>query len=181
MLWGCFSSAGTRAFVMIEGKMDGEKCRKFKEENLLPSARKLKLGWNSSFSMTTTQSTPHLTTYLFNDRPDLRPALRPVGSGSASPFFFFPQSQSRSRSRSVFTTLAFAISKTTYFVNKFVLYCAPHCTRCRWKRRHMPETRKAYAYVQVCKKCLKRFVNNFEGFDKDKHVDVINKKNCGTC
>ena len=30
-------------------------------------------------------------------------------------------------------TLAFAISKTTYFVYKFVLYCAPHSTRCRRK------------------------------------------------
>ncbi|KAK8731956.1 hypothetical protein OTU49_007356 [Cherax quadricarinatus] len=28
----------------------------------------------------------------------------------------------------------------------------------------------------VWKKCLKCFVNNFEGFDKDKHVCFINKK-----
>ncbi|XP_059583233.1 tigger transposable element-derived protein 1-like [Alligator mississippiensis] len=28
----------------------------------------------------------------------------------------------------------------------------------------------------IWKKCLKVFVNNFEGFDKDEHVDVINKK-----
>ena len=44
MLWGCFSSAGTGALVRIEGKMDGPKYRKILEENLLPSARKLKLG-----------------------------------------------------------------------------------------------------------------------------------------
>ena len=36
---------------------------------------------NQNFGNT---GTPHLTTYLFNDRPDLRPALRPVGSGSAA-------------------------------------------------------------------------------------------------
>ena len=40
MLRGCFSSAGTGALVRIEWKMDGA----IPEENLLPSARKLKLG-----------------------------------------------------------------------------------------------------------------------------------------
>ena len=49
MSWGCFSSAGTGALVRIEGKMDGEKYRKIREENLLPSARKLKLGWKFTF------------------------------------------------------------------------------------------------------------------------------------
>ena len=43
MLWGCFSSAGTGALVRIEGEMNGETYRKIREENLLPSARKLKL------------------------------------------------------------------------------------------------------------------------------------------
>ena len=43
MLWGCFSSARTGALVRIEVKMDGAKYRKILEENLLPSARKLKL------------------------------------------------------------------------------------------------------------------------------------------
>ena len=46
MLWGCFSSAGTGALDRIEVKMDGAKYRKILEENLLPSARKLKLGRN---------------------------------------------------------------------------------------------------------------------------------------
>ena len=46
MLWGCFLSAGTGVFVRIEGKMYRAKNRKIREENLLPSARKLKLGWN---------------------------------------------------------------------------------------------------------------------------------------
>ena len=49
MLWGCFSSAGTGALVRIEGKMDGAKYRKIIEENLLPSARKLNLGWTVTF------------------------------------------------------------------------------------------------------------------------------------
>ena len=49
MLWGCFSSAGTGALVRIEGKMDEAKYRKIREENLLPSARKLKLGWKFTF------------------------------------------------------------------------------------------------------------------------------------
>ena len=49
MLCGCFSSAGTGALVRIEGKMDGAKYRKIREENLLPSARKLKLGQKFTF------------------------------------------------------------------------------------------------------------------------------------
>ena len=48
-LWGCFSSAGTGALVRMEGKMDGAKNRKIPEENLMPSARKLKLGWKFTF------------------------------------------------------------------------------------------------------------------------------------
>jgi len=49
MLWGCFSSARTGALVRIERKMDGEKYRQILEENLLPSARKMKLGRNFTF------------------------------------------------------------------------------------------------------------------------------------
>ena len=49
MLWGCFSSARTGALVRIERKMDGEKSRQILEENLLPSARKMKLGRNFTF------------------------------------------------------------------------------------------------------------------------------------
>ena len=44
MLWGCFSSTGTGARVRIEGEMERTKYRKILEENLLPPARKLKLG-----------------------------------------------------------------------------------------------------------------------------------------
>ena len=46
MLWGCFSSAGAGALVRIEGKMDGAKYRKIREEILLSSAIKLKFGQN---------------------------------------------------------------------------------------------------------------------------------------
>ena len=49
MSWGCFSSTGTGALVRIEGKMDGARYRKILEENLLPSARKLKLGWKFTY------------------------------------------------------------------------------------------------------------------------------------
>ncbi|MGH0192815.1 UNVERIFIED_CONTAM: hypothetical protein FKN15_028285 [Acipenser sinensis] len=49
MLWGCFSSAGTGALVRIEAKINGAKYREVLEENLLPSARKLKLGRKSTF------------------------------------------------------------------------------------------------------------------------------------
>ena len=49
MLWGCFSSAGSGGLVRIEATMDGAKYRKILEENLLPSARKLKLGRKFSF------------------------------------------------------------------------------------------------------------------------------------
>ena len=49
MLCGCFSSAGIGALVRIERKMDGAKYGKILEENLLPSARKLKLGQKFTF------------------------------------------------------------------------------------------------------------------------------------
>ncbi|MBN3277122.1 TCB1 transposase, partial [Polyodon spathula] len=49
MLWGCFSSAGTGHLVTIEGRMDGEKYRKIPQENLLQSAKKLKLGRKFTF------------------------------------------------------------------------------------------------------------------------------------
>ena len=49
MLWGCFSSAGTGALVSMEGKMVGANYRKILDENLLPSARKLKFGRKFNF------------------------------------------------------------------------------------------------------------------------------------
>ena len=49
MLCGYFSSAGTGALVKIEVKMDGSTYIKIIEENLLPSARKLKLEQKFTF------------------------------------------------------------------------------------------------------------------------------------
>ena len=49
MSWGCFSSSGTGALVRREGKMGRAKYRKIPEDNLLPSARKLKLGGKFTF------------------------------------------------------------------------------------------------------------------------------------
>ena len=49
MLWGWLSSAGTGKFVRIEGTMDGTKCRRILDENLLESAINLKLGRRFTF------------------------------------------------------------------------------------------------------------------------------------
>ena len=49
MLWGCFSSAANGMHVRIEGTMDGAKCRRILDENLLESAMNLKLGRRSTF------------------------------------------------------------------------------------------------------------------------------------
>uniref|UniRef100_A0A8C6WWI4 Tc1-like transposase DDE domain-containing protein n=1 Tax=Neogobius melanostomus TaxID=47308 RepID=A0A8C6WWI4_9GOBI len=49
MLWCCFSSAGTGKIVRIVGKMDGAKYRDILEENLLESARELRLGRRFTF------------------------------------------------------------------------------------------------------------------------------------
>ncbi|KAJ7345776.1 hypothetical protein JRQ81_001726 [Phrynocephalus forsythii] len=49
MLWGCFSSAGTGKLVRIDGKMDGAKYRAILEENLLESAKDLRLGRRFTF------------------------------------------------------------------------------------------------------------------------------------
>ena len=43
MLWGCFSVAGTRRLVRIEGKMNGAKYREILNENRLLSAQDLRL------------------------------------------------------------------------------------------------------------------------------------------
>ena len=48
MLWGC-SSAGTGKLVQVDGKMDGAKYRTILEENLLESAKDLRLGQSFTF------------------------------------------------------------------------------------------------------------------------------------
>uniref|UniRef100_A0A803JWW4 Transposase Tc1-like domain-containing protein n=1 Tax=Xenopus tropicalis TaxID=8364 RepID=A0A803JWW4_XENTR len=49
MLWGCLSSAGTGKLVRVDGKMDGAKYRAILEENLLESAKDLRLGRRFTF------------------------------------------------------------------------------------------------------------------------------------
>ncbi len=44
MLWGCFSAKGTERLHRIEGPMDRAMYRKILDDNLLPSARILKMG-----------------------------------------------------------------------------------------------------------------------------------------
>ena len=44
IVWGCFSAAGTRRLVRIEGKINEAKYRKILDENLLQSAQDLRLG-----------------------------------------------------------------------------------------------------------------------------------------
>ena len=44
MLWGCFSAKGTGQPHCIKGTMDGAMYRQILSENLLPSARALKMG-----------------------------------------------------------------------------------------------------------------------------------------
>ena len=49
MLWGCFSPAGTGRLDRIEGKMNGAKYREILDENLLQSAKDLRLGRKFTF------------------------------------------------------------------------------------------------------------------------------------
>uniref|UniRef100_A0A673Y5D8 Tc1-like transposase DDE domain-containing protein n=1 Tax=Salmo trutta TaxID=8032 RepID=A0A673Y5D8_SALTR len=49
MLWGCFSAAETERLVRIEQKMYGEKYRENLDENLLLSAKDLRLGRRFTF------------------------------------------------------------------------------------------------------------------------------------
>ncbi|MCJ8737809.1 hypothetical protein PDJAM_G00028230 [Pangasius djambal] len=49
MLWGCFSSAGTGKLVRVDGKMDGAKYRAILDENMLESAKDLRLRQRFTF------------------------------------------------------------------------------------------------------------------------------------
>ena len=65
MLWSCFSSAGTGKLVMTEGIMDGAKCRRILDENLLESTMNLKLGER----------------FTFHQDNDLNKKIKPLWSG----------------------------------------------------------------------------------------------------
>ena len=88
MLWGFFSSAGTGALVRMEGTMDGAKYRKIREENLLPSARKLKLGQKFKFQHDNKprQTAKSILEWLRNKKinvfewPSQSPDLNPIGN-----------------------------------------------------------------------------------------------------
>jgi len=43
MLWGCLSTAGTGRLIRMDGTMNGAKSRQILEENLLQSAKDLRL------------------------------------------------------------------------------------------------------------------------------------------
>uniref|UniRef100_A0AAX7TUF7 Uncharacterized protein n=1 Tax=Astatotilapia calliptera TaxID=8154 RepID=A0AAX7TUF7_ASTCA len=62
-LWGCFSSAGTGKLVRVDGKMDGAKYRAILEENLLESAKDLRLGRRSRGPNTFASHTVTLTIF----------------------------------------------------------------------------------------------------------------------
>ena len=49
VLWECFSSAGTGALVMMEGKNGWSKIQKNSRGKSAATARKLKLGWKFTF------------------------------------------------------------------------------------------------------------------------------------
>lgn len=49
LLWGCFSAKGTGQLHRIEGRMDGAMYREILSDNLLPSARALKMGRGWTF------------------------------------------------------------------------------------------------------------------------------------
>lgn len=55
MLWGCFSAAGPRRLVKIEGKMNAAKCKEILQDNLIRSAREQRLWrfisqWTEAYS-----------------------------------------------------------------------------------------------------------------------------------
>uniref|UniRef100_A0A8D0CWF1 Transposase Tc1-like domain-containing protein n=1 Tax=Sander lucioperca TaxID=283035 RepID=A0A8D0CWF1_SANLU len=45
MLWGCFSAKGPGRLIRVKERMNGAMYREILSENLLPSARALKIGW----------------------------------------------------------------------------------------------------------------------------------------
>ena len=81
MLWGCFSVAGTGRLVRIEETMNGAKYRQILQENLLHSAKDLRLQRRFTFQQDNDPKHPAKATleWLHNKNinvlewPDLNP------------------------------------------------------------------------------------------------------------
>ena len=73
MLWGCFSAAGTRRLVRIEGKINGAKYREVLDLNLLQSAQDLRLGQRFTFQKENDTNHTATTTEWPSQCPDLNP------------------------------------------------------------------------------------------------------------
>ncbi len=58
MLWGCFSAKGPGRLICVKERMNGAMYHEILSENLLPSARALKMNVAGSFSMTMIPNTP---------------------------------------------------------------------------------------------------------------------------
>ena len=70
MWWGCFSSAGTGKLVRLDGKMDGDKYRTILEENLLESAKDLRLVGRFTFQQDSNpKHTARATMEWFRSKP----------------------------------------------------------------------------------------------------------------
>ncbi|MGH0186727.1 UNVERIFIED_CONTAM: hypothetical protein FKN15_022402 [Acipenser sinensis] len=86
MLWGCFSSAGTGTLVRVEGRMDGAKYRQILQENLLESAKTLKLGKKFTFQQDSDLNHEATLEWLNKKRihvlewPSQSPDLNPIGN-----------------------------------------------------------------------------------------------------
>ncbi len=75
MLWGCFSTKSTGRLHHIEGPMDGAMYRKILDENLLPSARTLKMGRGWVFQHA---NNPKHTAKATKEWPSQSPDLNPI-------------------------------------------------------------------------------------------------------
>ncbi len=86
MLWGCFSAAGTGRLVAIEGKMNAAKYRDILDENLLQSARDLRLGRMFTFQQDNdpkhtakiTKEWFHINSVTVLEWPSQSPDLNPI-------------------------------------------------------------------------------------------------------
>ena len=68
MLWGCYSASQNKRLVRIAEKMNGAKYREILDENLLQSARDLRLGQRFTYQQdNSTKHTAKITQELLRD------------------------------------------------------------------------------------------------------------------